>query len=33
MYIIEMYNHLHNIALHPFCADIKDIEEYNLEQS
>ena len=33
MYIIEIDNHLHNIALHPFYADIKDIDEYNLEQS
>ena len=33
MYIPEIDNHLYNIALHPFYADIQDINEYNLEQS
>ena len=31
--IPEIDNHLHNIALHPFYADIIDIDEYNMEQS
>ena len=33
MYIPEINNHLYNLALHLFYADIKDIDEYNLEQS
>ena len=33
IYIPEIDNHLYNIARHPFYADIKDIGEYNLEQS
>ena len=33
MYILEIDNHLYNIALHPFYADIIDIDEYNLERS
>ena len=33
MYIPEIDNHIYNIVLHPFYADIKYIDEYNLEQS
>ena len=33
MYIPEIDNLLYNIALHHCCVDIKDIGEYNLEQS
>ena len=32
MYIPEIDNHVYNIALHTFYADIEDIDEYNLEQ-
>ena len=32
IYIPEIDNHLYNIALHPFYADIKDIDEYNLNK-
>ena len=33
MFILEIDNHLYNIALHPFYADIIDIDEYNLGRS
>ena len=33
MYILEIDNHLYNIVLHSFYADIKYIDKYNLEQS
>ena len=32
VYIPVIDNNLYNIALHPFYDDIKDINEYNLEQ-
>ena len=31
MYILEIDNNIYNIARHPFYADIKGIDEYNLE--